>query len=166
MNFYDMRYMLANLDIAREYAGSEFEKLCNENNLVEAMVFQGIRDSIANNIQVLKDYMKVATRSESNTKWTPISEGLPKRSYCRNFLLSVVVDGRKEIITGEFSSISDRDEDGRPLETSHDGFLSFYEPLVGIMHNEPVYNFAQEIPMEYIVAWQPFPEAYDAKETK
>ena len=99
-------------------------------------------------------------RGENNEKWTPVSEGLPKYRYGRKFLLSIIVDGKKEIITGELSSISDRDEEGKPLNKSHDGFMSFYEPLVGIMHNNPVYNFMQEIPMEYIVAWRPFPEAY------
>ena len=58
MNSYDMKTLLDNLDTARIYAGAEFERLCNENKYIEAVIFQGVRDSIANNIRVLQDYAR------------------------------------------------------------------------------------------------------------
>ena len=57
MNAYDMRALLDNLDTARIYAGAEFERLCNEENHIEALVFQSVRDNLALNIQILKDYV-------------------------------------------------------------------------------------------------------------
>lgn len=61
MNAYDMRALLDTLNTARIYAGAEFERLCNENNHVEAIIFQSVRDSLANNIQILQDYVIVTS---------------------------------------------------------------------------------------------------------
>lgn len=57
MNAYDMRALLDNLDTARIYVGAEFERLCNEENHIEALVFQSVRDNLALNIQILNDYV-------------------------------------------------------------------------------------------------------------
>lgn len=57
MNTYDIRTLLDNLAEARIYAGAEFERLCNNNQHIDACVFQSIRDSIAQNIQLLQSYM-------------------------------------------------------------------------------------------------------------
>lgn len=57
MNFYDLRELLDALETARIYAGAEFERLCNNNDHIEACVFQSLRDSIAQNIQLLKSFM-------------------------------------------------------------------------------------------------------------
>jgi len=57
MNAHDIRTLLDNLETARIYAGAEFEKLCNNNQYIDACVFQSIRDSIAQNIQLLQSYM-------------------------------------------------------------------------------------------------------------
>ena len=61
MNAYDMRALLDNINTARTYAGAEFERLCNENNHIEALVFQSVRDNLALNIQILKDYVIVTS---------------------------------------------------------------------------------------------------------
>lgn len=69
MNAYDVRALLENLETARIYAGSEFEKLCNNNQHIDACVFQSIRDSVAQNIQLLQSYIiagqKVRKRNDS-----------------------------------------------------------------------------------------------------
>lgn len=57
MNAYDVRALLDNLETARIYAGAEFERLCNNNQQIDACVFQAIRDSIAQNIQLLQSYV-------------------------------------------------------------------------------------------------------------
>ena len=59
MNAYDMRTMIDNIETARIYAGAEFERLCNENNHVEAVIFQSVRNNLALNVQILKDYVVV-----------------------------------------------------------------------------------------------------------
>lgn len=59
MNMCDFRDLLDNLETARIYAGAEFERLCNNNQYVDACVFQSIRDSIAQNIQLLQSYVTV-----------------------------------------------------------------------------------------------------------
>lgn len=59
MNAYDMRALLRSIETARIYAGAEFERSCNENNHIEAVIFQSVRDSLALNIQILKDYVVV-----------------------------------------------------------------------------------------------------------
>ena len=61
MNAYDMRTMIDNIESARIYAGAEFERLCNENNHIEAVIFQAVRDNLALNIQILKDYVIVTS---------------------------------------------------------------------------------------------------------
>lgn len=52
------------LDTARIYAGAEFERLCNNNQYIDACVFQSIRDSIAQNIQLLQSYLICKAESE------------------------------------------------------------------------------------------------------
>lgn len=64
MNAYDVRTLLDNLDTARIYAGAEFERLCNSNQHIDACVFQSIRDSIAQNIQLLQSYVIYKAESE------------------------------------------------------------------------------------------------------
>lgn len=51
-----MMELLDNLETARIYAGAEFERLCNNKQHIDACVFQSIRDSIAQNIQLLQSY--------------------------------------------------------------------------------------------------------------
>ena len=41
---------------ARILAGAEMERLCNENNYLEASIFQSVRDNMAANIQTLQTY--------------------------------------------------------------------------------------------------------------
>lgn len=50
-------FLLDNLDMARIYAGEEFERLCNNKQYIDACVFQSIRDSIAQNMQLLQHYI-------------------------------------------------------------------------------------------------------------
>ena len=64
MNAYDVIKLLDDLESARIYAGAEFERLCNNNQHIEACVFQSIRDSIAQNIQLLKSYVICKEESE------------------------------------------------------------------------------------------------------
>lgn len=64
MNAYDVKALLDSLDTARIYAGAEFEKRCNNNQHIDACVFQSIRDSIAQNIQLLQSYVKCKAKSE------------------------------------------------------------------------------------------------------
>lgn len=64
MNIYDFRALLNTLETARIYAGAEFERLCNNNQHIDACVFQSVRDSIAQNIQLLKSYECCKAESE------------------------------------------------------------------------------------------------------
>jgi hypothetical protein len=64
MNAYDFRTLLDNLDTARIYAGAEFDRLCNNNQHIDACVFQSIRDSIAQNIQLLQSYVSCKAENE------------------------------------------------------------------------------------------------------
>lgn len=65
MNAYDFMTLIDYLESARIYAGSEFETLCNNNQHIDACVFQSVRDSIAQNIQLLQSYVKCkAERSD------------------------------------------------------------------------------------------------------
>ena len=50
--------------VARIYAGAEFERLCNSNQHIDACIFQSIRDSIAQNIQLVQSYMICKTEGE------------------------------------------------------------------------------------------------------
>lgn len=56
MNTVNMMALLDNLETARIYAGAEFERLGNNKQYIDACVFQSIRDSIAQNIQLLQSY--------------------------------------------------------------------------------------------------------------
>ena len=64
MNAYDVINLLDDLESARIYAGAEFERLCNNNQHIDACVFQSIRDSIAQNIQLLQSYVICKGKSE------------------------------------------------------------------------------------------------------
>lgn len=64
MNAYDVRAVLDDLETARIYAGAEMERLCNNNQPIDACVFQSIRDSIAQNIQLLRSYVICKAESE------------------------------------------------------------------------------------------------------
>lgn len=48
--------LLDSLETARIIAGAEMERLCNENKHTQACVFQAIRDSLAQNINLLQSY--------------------------------------------------------------------------------------------------------------
>lgn len=52
----EIEMLLYYLKSARIYAGAEFERLCNENNHAEAIIFQNIRDNLEYDIQIIKDY--------------------------------------------------------------------------------------------------------------
>ena len=65
MKPYDYRALMESLKMARIYAGAEFERLCNNNQHIDACVFQGIRDNIAQNMQLLQSYVSC---SESEGK--------------------------------------------------------------------------------------------------
>lgn len=64
MNTYDLRNLFDTLETARIYAGAEMERLCNNNQHIDACVFQSIRDSIAQNMQLLQSYMICKAESE------------------------------------------------------------------------------------------------------
>ena len=64
MNTYDLRNLFDTLETARIYAGAEMERLCNDNQHIDACVFQSIRDSIAQNMQLLQSYMICKAESE------------------------------------------------------------------------------------------------------
>lgn len=64
MNTYDVKILIDNLETARIYAGAEFERLCNKNQHIDACVFQSVRDSIAQNIQLLQSYVICKAESE------------------------------------------------------------------------------------------------------
>lgn len=57
MNDYDFKTLLDNLNTARIYAGAELGRLCNKNQHIDACVFQSIRDSLTQNIQLLQSYV-------------------------------------------------------------------------------------------------------------
>lgn len=57
MNDYNLKILLDTLETSRIYAGAEFERLCNNNQHIDACVFQSIRDNISQNIQLLQSYM-------------------------------------------------------------------------------------------------------------
>jgi hypothetical protein len=64
MNTYDLRELFDALDTAKIYTVAEFERLCNNNERVDACVFQAIRDSITQNIQLLQTYVICKAESE------------------------------------------------------------------------------------------------------
>ena len=53
----DLRDLLDALETEKIYAGAEVGRLCNEGEHIDACVFQSVRDSIAQNIQVIQSYM-------------------------------------------------------------------------------------------------------------
>lgn len=65
MSNYNLKELLDALDTARIYAGAEFERLCNNNEHIDACIFQAIRDSIAQNIQLLQSYI-ICKEEEKN----------------------------------------------------------------------------------------------------
>lgn len=65
MNICDLEEMLDALNTARIFAGAEFERLCNNNKHIDACVFQAVRDSIAQNIQLLQSYVICKAESEA-----------------------------------------------------------------------------------------------------
>ena len=52
----ELQIVINSLSNARIIIGANFEKLSNEKKYTEALLFQVIRDSLANIIQVLMDY--------------------------------------------------------------------------------------------------------------
>lgn len=56
--------LLDSLETARIFAGAEMERLCNENKYKEALVFEAVRDNLANNIQLLTDYEAIYGKDE------------------------------------------------------------------------------------------------------
>lgn len=64
MNAYDVKNLLDNLETAKTYAGAELGRLCNNHQYIDACVFQSIRDSIAQNIQLLQSYVICKAESE------------------------------------------------------------------------------------------------------
>ena len=64
MDAYDFRTLLDNLETARIYAGAEFDRLCNNNQYIDACVFQSVRDSIEQNIELLQSYVICKAESE------------------------------------------------------------------------------------------------------
>ena len=64
MNAYDVRTLFDNLETARIYAGAEIGRLCNNKQYIDACVFQSIRDSITQNIQLLQSYVICKAESE------------------------------------------------------------------------------------------------------
>jgi len=73
MNAYDVRNLLDTLETARIHAGAEMERLCNNNQHIDACVFQSIRDSIAQNIQLLQSYVickaEVEPQESEDKEW-------------------------------------------------------------------------------------------------
>lgn len=66
MNAHDIRTLLDNLETARIYAGAEFERLCNNNQYIDACIFQSLRNGIAHNIQLLQSYVIAKKESEAS----------------------------------------------------------------------------------------------------
>lgn len=66
MNDCDVRTLLDNLNTARINAGAEFERLCNNNQYLDACIFQSLRNGIAQNIQLLQSY--VICKEEERSK--------------------------------------------------------------------------------------------------
>ena len=64
MDTYDYRELLDMLETVRIYAGAKFERFCNNNEYVDACVCQFVRDSMAQNIQLLQSYIFCKTESE------------------------------------------------------------------------------------------------------
>lgn len=67
-NFYDMRDLFENLETAKIYANAEIGRLCNDKQYIDACVFQSIRDSVEQNIQLLQSYLKCKTEREEENE--------------------------------------------------------------------------------------------------
>jgi hypothetical protein len=52
----DLIELRDSLEAARIHADAEMERLCNNEQWTDACVFQAIRDSLAQNIQLLRSY--------------------------------------------------------------------------------------------------------------
>lgn len=63
-NLYDMKNLLENLETAKIYTVAEIGRLCNNKQYIDACVFQSVRDSIEQNIQLLQSYLKCKIESE------------------------------------------------------------------------------------------------------
>lgn len=57
----DFKNLYNALKTARIYAGTECEKLYNANEYIDSCVFQSIRDSIAQNMELLQSYRTYST---------------------------------------------------------------------------------------------------------
>lgn len=68
MKTYDLKELFDHLDTARAIAGAEFGRLCNNNQYIDACVFQSIRDSITQNMQLLKTYAVLQTYADCKTE--------------------------------------------------------------------------------------------------
>lgn len=68
MRPYAIKALIDSLETARIYAGAEFEKLCNNNQHIDACVLQSIRDSIAQNIQLLQSYATCKNKESDNER--------------------------------------------------------------------------------------------------
>lgn len=53
----DIEILINEIESLRIKMGAEFEKACNEHDLTSALVFQTIRDDLANNKRVLHSYL-------------------------------------------------------------------------------------------------------------
>ena len=60
----DYKTLLDNLETARIYTETEFERLCNAKQPVDAYVFQSIGEGIAAAIRLLQNYIKCNEKSE------------------------------------------------------------------------------------------------------
>jgi len=60
----DLSDLLDALYTAKIYAGAEVGRLCNNNEHIDACVFQSVRDSIAQNIKVVQSYAICKEKSE------------------------------------------------------------------------------------------------------
>lgn len=64
MNTISLNELNDNMESARIIAGAEMERLCNNGQWTDACVFQAIRDSLAQNIQLLRSYTICCAKSE------------------------------------------------------------------------------------------------------
>ena len=64
MDPYDFNNLMDSLKIAKIYAGAECGRLCNHKQHIDACVFQAIRDSLGQNIELLESYASCKGISE------------------------------------------------------------------------------------------------------
>ena len=65
----EINMIIDELETVRIYVGAEMGRLCNSNQHIEACVFQSVRDSIAQNINLLKSYAYCKSESEEKEWW-------------------------------------------------------------------------------------------------